>query len=208
MKSIKKILIGACFAIVIAAASFFAVKALNTVVRYTSEVYQERIELQYYAAKDELVSAIDVYIASVAPASTMNGLAFVKECDKYNVDVRFALAQAQLESHFATTGLGGKMNSAFNVGAFDGQGTAHMARYKHPDFSIEPFLELITTDYLVNGKTECDMMKKYVNTAGKRYASFEGYEDRLFEIYSTIVTDTNITDVYNNYKKHRILAER
>ena len=208
MKSIKKILIGVCFAIVIAAASFFAVKALNTVVRYTSEVYQERIELQYYAAKDELVSAIDVYIASVAPASTMNGLAFVKECDKYNVDVRFALAQAQLESHFATTGLGGKMNSAFNVGAFDGQGTAHMTRYKHPDFSIEPFLELITTDYLVNGKTECDMMKKYVNTAGKRYASFEGYEDRLFEIYSTIVTDTNITDVYNNYKKHRILAER
>ena len=206
MNSTLKFLIGIGSAIVIAIGTLFAVNALSTVTRYTSEVYQERIELQYYAAKDELVEAVDTYISSIAPASTMNGLAFVEKCDKYNVDIRFVLAQAQLESHFATTGLGGKMNSAFNVGAFDGKGTAHMTKYKHPDFSIEPFLQLITTHYLVDGKTESDMMKNYVNTEGKRYATFEGYEDKLFKIYSTIVTNTNITAAYNSYKKHRILA--
>lgn len=208
MNSTLKLLISVCSSIVVAVGTFLIANTLSTVARYTSEVYQERIELQYYAAKDELVDAVDTYISSVAPASTMNGLAFVEKCDKYNVDIRFALAQAQLESHFATTGLGGKMNSAFNVGAFDGKGTTHMTRYKHPDFSIEPFLKLITTDYLVNGKTEGDMMKKYVNSAGKRYASFEGYENKLFEIYSTIATNTDITTAYNNYKKHKILADR
>lgn len=179
----------------------------STSTLYTTEMYQEHTELRYYTAKNKLSDAIDEYIQQVAPASTMNGLAFIKQCDKYDVDIRFVLAQAQLESCFATTGLGGKMNSAFNIGAFDGEGSKYMKKHKHPDLSIEDFLKLLTTKYLTDGKTETDLLNNYVDNYNHRYASNPEYETILFDIYTSICSSP-ITAVYNDYKKYKILADK
>ena len=80
---------------------------------YVFTIFRDNLELDYYGAKDTLVDAIDSYIREIAPSSVMNGLAFVNKCDEYNMDLFFVVAQAQVESSFATKGLGQKMNSAF-----------------------------------------------------------------------------------------------
>jgi hypothetical protein len=110
---------------------------------YVFKIFRDNLELDYYGAKDTLVDAIDAYIKEIAPASVMNGLAFVNNCDEYNMDLFFVVAQAQVESSFATTGLGHKMNSAFNVKAYDGKGSKHMDKHSHPDESIEPYIKLL-----------------------------------------------------------------
>ena len=84
---------------------------------YVFEIYRQNLELDSYGAKDTLTNAIDSYIKEVAPSSVMNGIAFVNKCDEYDMDLFFVIAQAQVESTFATKGLGQKMNSAFSVKA-------------------------------------------------------------------------------------------
>ena len=86
---------------------------------YSYEVYRDRIELHYQGAKDALVDVVDHYIDSVAPGSCLNGIRVVEVCDQYDFDIKFALAQGQLESHFGTTGIAAKTNMVWNVGAFD-----------------------------------------------------------------------------------------
>ena len=165
---------------------------------YVFKIFRDNLELDYYGAKDTLVDAIDTYIKEIAPASVMNGLAFVNNCDKYNMDLFFVIAQAQVESSFATTGLGHKMNSAFNVKAYDGKGSAHMDKHSHPDESIEPYIKLLKNDYLYDvstgeTKTEMDLMNNYVNFEGKRYATNPEYERMMLSTYK------KLTDRYGGF---------
>ena len=66
----------------------------------------------------------------------------------------------QVESHYATKGTAKKTNSVFNVGAYDGHSARKQIKngfgYDNPNDSIEPYLILITSNYLVNGKTVYD----------------------------------------------------
>lgn len=177
---------------------------------YSYTIFKSKAELSYYATKDDLVKCIDEYIHSIAEDSAMNGFALLENCDKYNVDVRFVIAQAQIEAHFATKGVAAKTHSAFNVLAYDGRSAEDMIKkghaYKHPDESIEPYLKLLTTDYMVNGKTEMDLLDKFVNKAGKRYASSQTYEQALRSAYQTLITETNITALYSEYQKYKMIC--
>lgn len=172
---------------------------------YVNDVYRHRLELSYYGAKDTLVSSIDTYIQKSFKGSCMNGLAFVDASETHDIDLLFILSQCQIESGFATTGLGAKMNSAFNVGAFDGKGTTHMKKYKHPDLSIEPYINLLFESYLVDGKTEMELMEKYVNSGGKRYATSTSYEQNMRSIYKKL-SDSEIGERYEIFKKYKILS--
>jgi hypothetical protein len=69
--------------------------------------------------KTELANEVDNYIKTVAPTSLVNADYLVEGCKNYNVDLIFVLAQGTLESHFATKGVGGKINSIFNVCVYD-----------------------------------------------------------------------------------------
>jgi hypothetical protein len=176
---------------------------------YVFEVYRQNLELDYYGAKDTLVDAIDSYIREIAPASVMNGLAFVNNCDEYNMDLFFVVAQAQVESSFATTGLGQKMNSAFNVKAYDGKGSKHMDKHSHPDESIEPYIKLLKNDYLYDvstgeTKTEMDLMNNYVNFEGKRYATNPEYERMMLSTYKKLTERYGI--LYDDYLKYKTLT--
>lgn len=179
---------------------------------YSYEIFKSKAELSYYSSKDDLVKCIDNYIHTIAESSMMNGLAFVEVCDKYNIDLRFVLAQAQIESAFATTGIAAKTKSAFNVLAYDGRSAKDMIKkghcYHHPDQSIEPYVKLLTSDYLVEGKTEMDLMVKYTNKDGKRYASTPNYEQMMRTAYNQVITETNINALYAEYQKYKVICNK
>ena len=171
---------------------------------YVFEVYRENLELDYYKSKDVLVDVVDSYIKEVAPSSIMNGIAFVNKCDEYNMNLFFVMAQAQVESAFATKGLGQKMNSAFNVKAYDGKGSKYMDKYHHPDESIEPYIVLIKNDYMGDSKTEMDLMDNYVNFEGKRYATNPDYEAMMLSTYKKLIN--RYDKVYDEYLKYKTLS--
>lgn len=151
-------------------------------------------ELKYYETKSLLCDEVQKYILSVAPTSNVRGYAIVEECERFNVDIKFVLAQGEIESHFATKGLGYKLNNIFNVGMYDDFNESEIAdryKYDYPNQSIRPYLELLTRKYLVN-KLEADLMDKYVDTNGNRYASDVNYESKLKEKHTFILMHTKI----------------
>ena len=171
---------------------------------YIFEVYRQNLDLNYYGAKDTLTDAIDSYIKEIAPSSVMNGIAFVNKCDEYNMNLFFVIAQAQVESSFATKGLGQKMNSAFNVKAYDGKGSKYMDKYDHPDDSIEPYIILVKKNYMGDSKTEMDLMNNYVNFEGKRYATNPDYEAMMLSTYKKLIN--RYDKVYDEYLKYKTLS--
>lgn len=179
----------------------------NSNIEYIKDKYVERLESEFNSSREILADEIDKYIDSVAPKSTINTLTLIDLSSKYNVDLFFILAQAHLESHFATKGTAAKTNSIFNVGAFDGDSAETQKKngygFEHPDFSIEPYLKLLTSDYLVNGKTELDLMSNFVNKHEKRYASYELYEISMKNIYDNMCNNKTLNDAYQNYKMYQ-----
>lgn len=153
--------------------------------------------------KNLLVTEVNSYIKYIAPSSKLEGEVLVDMCYVYNVDIVFVLAQGQIESHYGTRGTAYKTNSVFNVGAYDGYSASRQCSngfgFSHPNESVEPFLILLTNDYLTNGKTIDDLMISYVNHLGMRYASNTRYEYMLKSVYNKINKNTNISVLYNDY---------
>lgn len=167
-------------------------------------------ELQYWEYKYQLSNEIQNYINSVAPSSNVRAYALIEECEKYNVDIKFVLAQAEIESHFGTKGIGSRLNNVFNIGVFDNlteETVKSSYKYTYPNESIEPYLKLITSKYLVN-KTEMDLMHNYIDINGNRYASDKYYEAKLRDKYHHISTSTKIDNLQNMVKSYAIKCNR
>lgn len=164
--------------------------------------------LKYNNAKLVLVEEVDNYIKSVAPQSSLDGYVIVEECLNNEIDICFVLAQGEQESHFGTTGLARRTNSVFNVYAFDGHSHEQInekGKYKHPNYSVAPYIELLKKDYLINGKTEYDLMdSEFVNKNGARYASSETYEKMLLDKYTKIRQNTNIDALSQEVNKYKL----
>lgn len=174
------------------------------------DVYKDRMELKYWSSKDSLVTEIDKYIQATAPESSIDGLFLLNKCLEYNVDVVFVLAQATMESHFGTTGMAKRTNSVFNVGAYDGMSISSISnkhKYENPNLSIEPYLVLLNNRYL-DGKSEADLLEKFVDKDGKRYASYPHYEKELMSIINKINETTNINKTYALFMKYSNLTSR
>lgn len=183
--------------------------ARDKVVDHTRDVYVQRIESKFHAAREELAIEVDNYIKAVAPKSNVDALNIIDLCTLYDVDLRLVLVQGHVESHFATKGTARRTNSIFNVGAFDGHSARKQIKngygYKHPDYSVEPYLKLLVTDYLVDGKTELDLLQKFVNKNGQRYASATNYEAVLKKRWDMIDEYANITETYETYRHYALL---
>ena len=113
---------------------------------YPFEVMKHEAVLSYNQYKSELVKEVKAYIDSVAPTSSLTGYAIVDCAERYDLDIKFVLAQGQIESYFGTTGMAVKTNSVFNVGAYDSTSYDNINgkfKYKHPDYSIEPYMQLL-----------------------------------------------------------------
>lgn len=180
-------------------------------LNYPFEVMKHEAELSYNQYKSDLVEEVKDYIDSIAPTSSLNGYAVVELCEKYDLDIKFVLAQGQLESHFGTTGMAIKTNSVFNVGAYDKLTIEQINgkyKYKHPDHSIEPYMKLLYKDYITGSKTELDLMTKYVNKNGNRYSSNTNYERDMLNLYRKIDKETNISEMQGEMRRYRIILGR
>lgn len=182
----------------------------NSKAKYQCHIHQDRMKLAYQGAKDALVQEVDKYIQTVAPGSCLNGITLVDACLEYNVDIKFVLVQGHCESHFGTKGIASKTNSVFNVWSYDGLSASQIMKkgcgYSHPDHSVVPYLKLLTTKYLVDGKTEQDMFDKFVDVGGHRYASNKNYEAQLLSTYEKVDSIANITAAYKEYRRLKIIV--
>ena len=167
------------------------------------DIIKEMMLAEFEEARNQLAIEVDNYISSVAPKACIDPFLMIDLCWEYGVDIRFVLAQGQIESHFATKGTAARTLSIFNVGAYDGHSATRQRRngfgFSDPNESIEPYLRLITNEYMVNGKTEADLMKNYVNGLGMRYASNPKYESMLRSVYNHINNHPEFRIAYENY---------
>lgn len=190
----------------VVAADYNAIEIVNDVEPTDSPVCKY---VMLETIKIDIVSEVDSYIDRIAPSNNIDSEMLFTLCDEYNIDVRFVIAQGQIESHFATKGTAKKTNSVFNVGAYDGHSASRQNRngfgFDNPNDSIEPYLLLLTNDYLVNGKTEFDMMKRYVNKLGMRYASNPNYERMLKSVYNRINRETNLDILLKEYNETKLV---
>lgn len=196
--------------VVLAIAHAISDKHKDAYRQYTSyEVYQEESRLRYDSLLLELSNEIDTYISNVSNgASSLSGFVVATQCIEYDIDVCFVLAQGEQESHFGTQGVARKTNSVFNVFAFDGHSYNKInanGKYNHPNDCVEPYLKLLKRDYLVDGKTEFDLLHKYVNKNGARYASAESYEGSLCNKMNKIKSETRIDALCGAIKKQRLI---
>lgn len=168
-------------------------------------------EVTYWDYKVALINEVQNYIAQVASTSNLRGYAVVEECEKYNIDICFVLAQGEMESHFGTKGVAAKTNMVWNVKAFDNKSAEAIIKdgdgCDYPNESIEPYLKLLTTKYLIN-KTEEDLLKKFVDIDNKRYASNPNYEVMVSEKYKFITENTKIAEYHAQMKSWAIKCNR
>ena len=164
-------------------------------VHHDFEIDQlKEYELKYWETKAQLVDEVQNYINTVAPTSNLRACVLVDACEKYSIEVKFALAQGELESHFGTKGLASKTNSVWNVGAYDGHFYSKIMgtyKYSHPTESIEPYLKLLYEKYLTN-EVEEGLLRNFVDHNGNRFASDKNYEERLKYKYKYIGNNTQI----------------
>ena len=164
-------------------------------VHHNFEIDQlKEYELKYWETKAQLVDEVQNYINTVAPTSNLRACILVDACEKYNIEVKFALAQGEIESHFGTKGLASKTNSVWNVGAYDDHFYSKIMgtyKYSHPNESIEPYLKLLYEKYLTN-EVEEGLLRNFVDHNGNRFASDKNYEERLKYKYKYIGNNTQI----------------
>ena len=170
----------------------------------------EENHLKYYETKSNLVDEVQHYIDSVSgQCSNLRALALIDECDANGIDLKFVLAQGELESHFGVKGIASVTNSVWNVGAFDGKGAGEIHKkyhYKHPDESIKPYISLLKDRYINDSVSTNDLLVNYVDKGGHRYASSGSYEIQLRSIYNRISNNTKIDSLLVRLKYYSIRA--
>lgn len=177
----------------------------NNAVVDSTELIMEQYRNDFNNARDVLAVEVHEYISTIAPRAEIDPYILIDLCTEYDIDVAFVMAQGQIESHYATAGTAKRTKSIFNVGAYDGHSAARQCRngfgFEDPNDSIEPYLILLTNDYLVNGKTINDLMTNYVNYLGMRYASNRKYESQLKSVYNKIYRNPEFRIAYEEYKE-------
>ena len=180
-------------------------------VHHDFEIDQlKEYELKYWETKAQLVDEVQNYINTVAPTSNLRACILVDACEKYNIEVKFALAQGEIESHFGTKGLASKTNSVWNVGAYDDHFYSKIMgtyKYSHPNESIEPYLKLLYEKYLTN-EVEEGLLRNFVDHNGNRFASDKNYEERLKYKYKYISNNTQIDSLTTQLRYWAVKCNR
>lgn len=173
--------------------------------------YALETELKYWDTKNKIINEISEFIKNGSDNSDLSPIVLLNLCDKYDIDVRLALAQGKVESHFGTKGLARRTNSVWNMGAYDGYKIDEILgiyKYAHPNKSIEPYLKSIKYDYLGGTKIEYDLLDNFINRSGHRYASYPNYENELKIVWEEINTTTELDSLLSIYKKYKLELNR
>lgn len=137
--------------------------------------------------KNELIEEVSKYIAYKAPNAHVNKISehLVENCLLNNIDICFVMSQTQIETNFGTTGAGkiNKRKSLFGVAN---------KKYDSYETAIIDYINILQKLYLVNGKTEKNLLNNYVTKHGARYAESRNYEYHLKVTYNSIKNNTSI----------------
>lgn len=149
--------------------------------------------------KSELIDEVETYIFKNFPRTHKKIPALLVENGlEHNIDIMFMMAQTQQETGFGTMGAGrtSSRRSLFGVA---------VRRYSNYDHAIEDYCKLLKKSYLIKGRTEQHLMRRYVTTGGARYAGDPNYEATLRRTYSNISKNTRIKELQDKYTKVQIM---
>ena len=148
--------------------------------------------------KNELICEVERYVFNVAPRTKLGLPGLLVEHGLINdIDIVFMIAQTQLETFFGTLGAGreSSRHSLFGVS---------VKRYPNYDIAIKDYCDMLNEKYLVNGRTEKHLMRRYTTSKGARYAENPNYEAELTSTYKSIAKYTKIKTLQEKYKSLEI----
>lgn len=146
--------------------------------------------------KNALIKEVSTYISYQAPKANethVNKISnhLVSNCLENDLDICFVMSQTQLETNFGTLGAG---RSSSRKSLF---GVANK-KYDTYENAIIDYIDILQRLYLVNGKTENNLLHNYVNKNGHRYAENVNYERHLRTTYNYIKRNTSIYELQQN----------
>ena len=152
-------------------------------------IYKSILKTRQDSIKEILIDEVDKYMRKITPRFQQSiPREIVNHSLEYGIDLSFMLAQTQLETIFGTAGAGRESSrrSLFGVA---------VRRYSSYQEAINDYCKLLKKSYLVKGKTEQHLMKRYTTGSGARYAGNPHYEVELTRTYNNIIRNTNIDEI-------------
>ena len=110
----------------------------------------------------------------------------VDACLDSEFDITLLMAQGHLETHFATCG----SNNCFGIG--------NKKRYKHPNESVDDYLDLMKRKYIIKRTTEQLLASnvRMENSKSSYYSSQSSYGAKVKKIRDDIKKNTNIHELF------------
>lgn len=165
------------------------------------ELIDSPIEMNYVLPHDsiriEMVEEAKRYLAKATKGKADPKLAeyLVDNALEHNIDLCFMMSQTKIETCFGTAGVGRSSSRRSLFGVIK-------KKYPNYDVAIDDYCKLLKKSYLVKGRTEKDLMRRYVTGSGYRYASNPNYERELSGTYKEIIRSTNLTNLQAKYNYH------
>lgn len=199
--------------IIIAILGFFILSCINVMGQNNNssekrlldtakvELIDSPIDLNYVLPHDsiriEMVEEAKKYLAKMTKGKADPKLAeyLVDNALEHNIDLCFMMSQTKIETCFGTAGVGRSSSRRSLFGVVK-------KRYSNYDDAIDDYCKLLKKSYLVKGRTEKDLMRRYVTGSGYRYASNPNYERELSGTYKEITRSTNLTSLQAKYNYH------
>jgi len=175
-----------------------------TTTSYNVDIVKYEIEIEAVDTTDIVINSLETdienYFSINYPKAKISPREIARVCVEYELEPKFVLSQAHLESHYGTRGRAKSTNSIFNVGAWDDGTTKNY--YASPDASIEPYAKLLTQFYLIDGKTIDDLLRPggFVNHNGHRYATAKNYEFNIKWLITYIEERSDIKTLLEYYE--------
>lgn len=179
------------------------VRQLDTtaIERMIDSPLEKNYVLPHDSIRLEMINQVNGYITTKTRGKHDPKLAeyLVDNSIKYDIDLCFMMSQTQIETCFGTAGAGRPSSRRSLFGVIK-------KRYNNYNEAIEDYCKLLRKSYLVKGRTEQDLMRRYVTGSGYRYAGSLTYERELSKNYKDIcrltslnILQTNYDNAYNNY---------
>lgn len=144
--------------------------------------------------KNEIIDEAEKYIFNNYPKTHKDVPSLLVENGLENdIDILFMMAQTQQETGFGNYGAGRESSrrSLFGVA---------IRKYSNYENAIVDYVKILKKNYLSKGRTEEQLMQRYVTTSGARYAADRSYEAKLSKTYQKISKQTKIKELQKTYK--------